>query len=463
MAELSDREKIAHLLRRFAFGVSESELDFYSAKGFEGAIEALLDYEKVDPQFDLTAEELALDGRPKMRDIQALWMIRMCLTRRPLEEKLTLFWHNHFATAYMKVDVPSAMQAQNELLRANALGSFHKLLIEVSKDPAMLYWLDNQFNVKGKPNENFAREIMELFTLGVGHYSEKDVQEGARAFTGWTYGVGRRLTDKPRGVASFQFRKELHDDGVKTFLGNKGPFDGEDICGMLVGRPECSRFIAKKMWEWFAYPEPDDALVDRIATNFRSHGLSIRQMVSDIMHAPEFYSPKCVRRLYKNPVDFCVSTYRQFGIGTMMREALDRLANEEDAKKKQAGRAIFVAPLLEATKSMGMEILNPPDVSGWKPGSGWISSATMIKRIQWADTMLRRIPIEQVLAGEADSVAKARRLCSLVDADLPNAKVAKIADAIDEAGGSSLRPTAVRAAAVAGCRLIFAAPEFQMC
>ncbi|MBS1706838.1 MAG: DUF1800 domain-containing protein [Armatimonadetes bacterium] len=464
---ITEREKIAHLLRRFGLGASETELDYFAGKGINGAIAALLDYESVPLDFSLEPRDLVpqtKDGKvrpPKIEHVQAWWLLRMMLTARPLEEKLTLFWHNHFATASMKVDVPLVMFNQNLLLRRNALGNFRTMLNEVAKDPAMLYWLDNQFNQKGKPNENFAREVMELFTLGIGHYTEKDIQEAARAFTGWSYNTGpRKKGDKPGPFSQFRFLAEDHDDGSKVVLDNKGNFNGDDVCDILCGQPQTSLFIAKKAWEWFAYLNPEKAVVERIGKAFRDSGLEIKALVRAIAESPEFYSEKCVRRAYKNPIDFCVALFRQLGYGQMLLERFQ--ASNADAKAL-VGRPVVL--LTRSLKAMGMEILNPPDVSGWKPGPDWISSATMVERIKMADAIFTtmRYPALGIVPPGTPSEDAAKLIASVFDSGLRPEKLSQLADACERATGGRLTAQNAAKAASAMCRLMFASPEFQFC
>lgn len=478
MALKTEREKTAHLLRRFGLGASEAELDFYGKDGHKGAIDRLLAFKDVDDGVSYNIQDLAnQNGQINMRAVQAWWYLRVVATRRPLQEKLTLFWHDHFATSAAKVDAPMAMHDQVQILRENCCGRFQDLLTKVSKDPAMLYWLDNQFNVKGKPNENFAREVMELFTLGIGHYTEKDIQEAARAFTGWSFGIGPRAIkpEKPLRRARFVFRENEHDEGVKTILGNTGPFDGDAVLGILCGNPRTSEYITEKMWEWFAYPKPEKAIVDRLAKKFRDSGLDIAVLVRGIMEAPEFYSDKAERAVYKNPIDFCVATYRQLGIGERMLEAIEAVPDDQPKLRAMAP----VNGLNLATKAMGMELLYPPDVAGWDTGEGWISSATMVERIKWSERLFGpgtaarpaqgaaraptiRYPAATLIGGLSSSEAVDKFL-SIFDAHLPEAKVAQLRRAAEAEAGSTVTNANANAVALAICRLIFASSEFQFC
>ncbi len=477
MALTTEREKIAHLLRRFGFGASEAELNFYAGKGLAGTIDLLLNPEQVPEAFDFDVERLRSprDKSLNIAAVQSWWYYRMLATTRPLVEQMTLFWHDHFATSAAKVDVSIAMHAQIETIRANCLGKFKDLLIAVSQDPAMIYWLDNQFNVKGKPNENFSREIMELFTVGIGHYTEKDVQEAARAFTGWTYGVGRRAfqPDKPRGGAQFVFREERHDFGTKVILGNTGDFDGLDVIGILCGNPNTSRTISNKVWEWFAYTNPDDAIIDRLAAKFTASGLNIKALLREIMNSPEFYSSKAERKIVKNPVSFCISTLRQLGFGASITRQIGEPTGDAEVDAGNVRRAIYpTRVILNGTNSMGMKVMFPPDVAGWDSGIGWISSATMIERIKWADRIFGtqvargdislRYPAESFVDGSGSPESLVRALISVFDAPIPETKVPNLIKAArDATGGGLVNRTNASAAAIAVTRLIFGSPEFQ--
>ncbi|MBV9359637.1 MAG: DUF1800 domain-containing protein, partial [Chloroflexi bacterium] len=240
----TERLKVAHLLRRAGFGYTRAELDQYTALGFDATLERLLSPEQVDDSAtDQVAPPFALDPtdqstRRQLEQAKLWWFNRMLTTRRPLREKMALFWHGHFATANSKVNNPPLMLQQIQLFRDNGMGSFETLLQQVTRDPAMLIWLDNRENRKAAPNENYAREVMELFTVGLGNYSEDDVHEGARAFTG--YSLDRAFTSI--------FRPAAHDDGQKTFLGQTGNFDANDVLGILVRQPATARFITTKLF-----------------------------------------------------------------------------------------------------------------------------------------------------------------------------------------------------------------------
>lgn len=471
----TERDRIAHLLRRFGLGASEAEMDYYGQDGLKGAIQKLLAYDQVEEQEIPGPEAFAgKNGGIKPQSLRAWWTHRILTTKRPLVEKMTLFWHDHFATSVAKVDNALLMFGQNETLRENATGSFRTLLSEVSKDPAMMFWLDNQLNIAGKPNENFAREVMELFTLGVGHYTEKDVQEVARAFTGWNYTQrkGKRANQNTirGGRPVFVFDESKHDAGAKTILGKTGNFNGDDVLGILCDHPQTSRYITQKLWTWFAYPNPDTGLIDGLAAKFRASDLDIGVLLRAIMESPEFYSERAGWTVYKNPIDFTVSTLRQLGANTPV---------EMDAEGAiKAGTARQIAVTTTATKSMGMEILSPPDVAGWDGGAAWISSATMVERIRWADRLFaapalpagqkgRRVATlnfpSAKLFESGEPMEVARKLCSIFDANLPEPKVRAVAEAVHRAAGGNVTAQTANAAAYAGSRLIFGSPEFQFC
>ncbi len=494
--ELSEKQKIAHLLRRFGLGASEAELEYYGKNGLSGAINLLLDHERAP---DVTNWDPMIFANNKgivnIKVMQNIWMAKLVCTQRPLLEKMTLFWHNHFATSSQKVTNSFAMEEHIGVLRENALGNFKEMLLGISKNPAMIFWLDNQENNVGHPNENFAREVMELFTLGVDNgYSEKDIQEAARAFTGWRYGVGRFVRDKePTKRDQFIFSSKDHDYTRKTIFGQTGTWNGEDVLELLCQKRQTALYVTQKAWKWFASEELDPKVIDRIAAKFYESKYDIKVLVRGIMEAPEFYSDKCYRRCIKNPIDFTVATVRQLGVGQRM---LDQIAQGSANPIASPGdisvnirlvRAL--APcftIMASAVSMGMEVMSPPDVSGWRTGPYWITSATMVERIKWAERLfIGGTPSPAASLGGGGGAGRGgpsvgadpyalladnptpdgavKSLCSIFDIELTGAKYANLIDAASKAAGSS-RVTPQNASAVARAitKVIFASPEFQM-
>lgn len=456
----SDRDRGAHLLRRFGLGASEAELDYYLEGGLEKAVDRLLDPPS-DPDSAIDPDLLRNDkGNLPMPQAVNGWILRMLTTRRPLEERMTLFWHNHFATSASKVQAAMLMIGQNETLRTNALRPFPQLLDAVSKDPAMLLWLDNQENVRGKPNENFAREVMELFTLGIGHYSEKDVQEAARAFTGWAF---RRGGGAKRGTAEFLYRPRQHDDGPKSFLGQSGALNGDDVLRILCAQPRTSEFLVMKLWDWFVWPNPDAKTIAPFAARYRASGLDTKALLRDLMASKEFYSEKAQRSVVKSPVDVVIVTMRQLGMGETVR----RLRAGESASRATLAPA-YAAQL--AMKQMGQWLMYPPDVSGWKNGQNWISSATMTERIAWGDRLFGRSKGRTnlrypafALLGSATPDQVVHKLASVFDVRIAPQRRAVLVQAAEKACGGRVTPANAAATAAAVAHLMFASPEFQFC
>jgi uncharacterized protein (DUF1800 family) len=353
------RSQVAHLLRRAGFGASEAELDQYTALGFAAVVERLLNPEQVDDSVSdgliapLALDATAADARRKIENVKFWWLNRMLYTQRPLQEKMVLFWHNHFATANSKVANAVLMQQQIQLFRDVGLGSFETLLQKVTRDPAMLIWLDNRQNRKGAPNENYAREVMELFTLGIGNYTEQDIKEAARAFTGHT--LDRNL--------NYVFNANQHDNNDKTFQGQTGNFDADDILAILVRHPAAARFLTTKLFSFFVYENPDPATIDRLANTFTSTNFDIRSVLRDIFGGPEFLSPQSFHGQIKSPVDLVVGSLKALNVQNVGPDAT------------------------AALRRMGQDLLNPPDVSGWKGGAAWINASTLFERFNWGNRL----------------------------------------------------------------------------
>ena len=275
------------------------------------------------------------------------WANRMLATPRPLEEKLTLFWHGHFATGQNKVRDYRMMLQQNRMLRANASGRLQDLLIGILTDPAMLVYLDNGENIKSHPNENFGRELLELFSMGVGNYTEPDVREAARAFTGWT-----------NDVLTYKFDAAQHDFGEKTFLGRKGTFNGDDIIRIILEQPVTGEFVAAKLYRYFVREEIAPAVKTELGRAFRQSGYQIKPLLTRIFLSKDFYSPSSYATQIKSPAHLVVSTYRKMGL-------------REVPTVPDFGRM---------TGGLGQTLFEPPNVAGWAGGRTWITPATLLQR-----------------------------------------------------------------------------------
>lgn len=290
---LTGEVKLRHLLRRAGFGAGPAELAEYRTLGLTGTLDRLMKYGQVDNNaLEERLQRLNLNIDQRL-DLERWWLLRMIYTARPLEEKMTLFWHGLLTSALSKVGKPGLMRQQNEFLRKNALGSFPDILKAASRDPAMMIWLDLNSDLKAHPNENYARELMELFSLGVGNYTEQDVREGARAYTGWSY----------RPLQGFVFNKNQHDSGETTFLGQTGNSDGDTVVDIIVKQPASARFIAGKLFGFFAYPNPSDDVLRPLIESYVSNNYSIKALVRSILTSEAFYSPRAYRALVKSPIE----------------------------------------------------------------------------------------------------------------------------------------------------------------
>jgi len=383
--------KVKHLYNRAGFGISYPDLNKLSKRNINKVVDGLLQEPKKDDaitlvndgesrrqmlvQAGLYAKKDLTDDEKKMRreivqmqnevsrDLNIAWVSKMINTDSPLREKMTLFWHGHFAC---RSNNPMYAQQLNNIQRQHGLGSFRTLLIEVSKSPAMLQYLNNQQNKKGKPNENFARELMELFTLGRGNYTENDIKESARAFTGWTY-------DKD---GTFFFRKNQHDDGTKTFFGKIGNFEGENIIDIILDKPETATFISRKIYKFFVNDTPNEDHVKELANHFYNAKYDISEMMRKLFTADWFYSPENVGNKIKSPSEFLIGLSREFFV---------------TYNKPQV--------LIQLQSSLGQYLFNPPNVAGWPGGQNWIDSSSLMLRM--------RIPSLVLNDGEIDFSGKA--------------------------------------------------------
>ena len=355
-----ERGRVQHLLRRAGFGYSAEELEEYLALGLEGAVERLLAPEVVDDSaVDRALEDLPGDPNEQPQVLIYEWHQRLLLSRRPLLEKLTYFWHDHFATAIHKVNRAALMRLQNQTLRSHALGDFRTLLLEVTRDPAMLIWLDGRTSIARAPNENYARELLELHTLGEGvEYTEADIKEAARALTGWVVSNGRR-DDLPIGAHFFPPR---HDGGAKTFLGVSGALDDEDVVEVLADRPETAELIGRKLWQFFAVPEPSSELLQATTDAYFAHDRSIAAVVRTILLSEAMYSDAAYRWRIKTPVELVTGALR-------------------------ALEAPSVSGSIRATIGMGQLLYDPPNPAGWAGGFAWINSTTLLERANFMNAL----------------------------------------------------------------------------
>ncbi len=369
------REKAAHLLCRAGFGGTPAEVEELHKLGPEGAVDHLIHYDRIAedyPKPDWAEPDLEFmdkrrksrgaseEERRKMRaeqkreefnqtdDLRHWWLHRMRTTPRPLQEKLTLFWHGHFATSIEKVNMAYLMWLQNDTLRRCAIGNWEQMLVAVSQDPAMLRYLDNAQSKREHPNENYARELMELFTLGEGHYTEEDVLEAARAFTGWTI--------DPRDQ-SFLDAPRMRDSNSKRFMGKSGKLDGKDIIEIILEQPQAARFIAGKLWRFFAYDNPSEALVNELAESLRKAKYEFQPFLRELFLSAEFYSRRAWRTQIKSPVQWLVAAVKSL---------------ESDLPQPDLATATL--------RTLGQSLFEPPNVKGWDGGIAWISTNSLLNR-----------------------------------------------------------------------------------
>jgi uncharacterized protein (DUF1800 family) len=367
----------AHLLVRAGFGGTPAQIETLVNQGMATAVDSLLDAlpENVQPpvwavpnnlqdlqlQIRQTADseekrelrkQFRQQANEELRELLHWWILRMTQTRAPLVENMTLFWHGHFATSAEKVHQPYKMWLQNETFRAHALGNFGVLTKAVSRDPAMMVWLDLVQSQKNKPNENFARELMELFTLGEGHYSENDVKESARAFTGY------RIDPLSQ---SFRFAANQHDPTSKTFLQKSGLWNGDQIIDMILAQPACARFIVTKLWKYFVSDDPGPDLIEALASQFRTTNYELKPLLQTIVTSEEFYGAKAMNSLIKSPVRLVIQGSRTVGLPVLEGKFL---------------QTVF--------RQLGQVPLYPPNVKGWEGGKSWINTATLTARYEFS-------------------------------------------------------------------------------
>ena len=377
---------MAHLLRRAGFGAPREELETYLARGYEETVEELLYPENAPRALDnediIKRYHVGQHEQLRRNSCQAHWVYRMINTKRPLEEKIALFWHGVFATGDTKLGNPRQLMIQIDMFRRHGLGRFPDLLVELSKDPAMIYWLDNKDSHRYEPNENYGRELLELFSMGVGSYTEQDVFEASRAFTGWTiYDAAlhttRMDTDSvwPYGRLDWQFeyKDEDHDDTEKTFLGHTGRFNGEDIIDIICRQEATARFLSRHLYNffvadevqvpaWQTVPPRDPQAIDLLAKTYFDTGYEIRSMLRVLFNS-DFFKEAAFQRV-KSPAELVVGAARVAG-----------------GRESPMPDTIDIATLVE---DMGQRLLDPPSVEGWHTGAEWIDTGSLVDRVNFA-------------------------------------------------------------------------------
>jgi uncharacterized protein (DUF1800 family) len=367
VSQLTGIELLAHLYRRAGFGATRDQLEAALSSGYETTVDQLL-HPELAPPLD---EDLIYRYWPDMKEsrqidpAQSLWVYRMINTQRPLEEKMALFWHHLLATGFAKLNHAKVMANQVAMLRKYGLTNFRLLLVEISRDPAMIFWLDNHTNTKRVHNENYGRELLELFSMGIGNYSEDDVKSCARAFTGWTLKPTIPAA-QPYGRFDweFEFRPDLHDYGEKVFLGERGNFDGADIINIILRQPATAQFLAMRLYKYFVADTVDQSVVDRLATVARESDYDIRSMLRWLFLSDEFRSETACYAKVKSPAEHVVGIMRLVEDFTYPRHGIRDIALE--------------------CRYMGQDLLNPPSVEGWHVGKEWIDTGILVERINFA-------------------------------------------------------------------------------
>lgn len=353
-APLDEAGRVSHLLWRAGFGAPPAELARFREMGLQAAIDRLVDFDDID---DSALEERLAPQEPELEKnlnrLQRWSLQRMAYTARPLQEKMTLFWHGILTSSFRISGKGPYMVVQDRLFRERGMGRYDELLKAVSRDPAMMTYLDSRSNKKAAPNENYSRELMELFTLGIGHYTEDDVRESARAFTGW------QLSRK-RG---FYINEKQHDNGRKTFLGRTGRFDGDDVVDIIMEQPAAAGYICTRLWTFFAYQDPEPEVIERLAGVFMANGTAMRPVVRAMFESDEFYGARARAALVKSPVELAVGAVRALGIETDF------------------------GPLDKPIEQMGQTLFEPPNVAGWPGGAAWINSSALLQRVNMANML----------------------------------------------------------------------------
>jgi len=476
------QQQFEHLLRRSGFGARPDELETYFKLSFTGAVDRLVNYEQLpddvdDKMFKPGFVGITTRGQfaptSNIVDARQRWLFRMIHSDRPLQEKMTVFWHNHFATGYTKVagtlgaadgarymaakasEDPGGVRGQIEMLRDNALGNFRDLLVNIAKDVAMLVWLDGRTNTRARPQENFGREIMELFSMGVGHYTEPDVYAAARVFTGWN--LGRQAL--PADHFEFQFFPANHDTAAKTFSfpiysdGSKtiparsaadGLQDGLDLINALAASPDTARYLATKLYKFFIsdFGTVDDGFVKHIASVYLARQYDMKAVMREVLMSPQFWDANAQWARYSWPVEFVARVIKDVGWrGFSVNDALTPLSN------------------------MGQILYDPPDVAGWDAGATWFSTGSMLARMNFGSALALNQKFNLAAAAvpyskSADAILS-WMMNSMPSAPFDNAVVAELSNYLSATGPWTGSTAQLQAKVPGLVHLLSATAEYQ--
>ncbi len=487
---MSPYERIRHLHRRLGFGATPNEVAADVKAGVEPARRRLVEYPKTPPgamphPYEMVWREKEEPDLGAWR-FGAWWVMRMTTTPRPLEEKLALFWHDHFAVSDNKVENGLMMAGYLHTIRANSGGRFVDLLKAIAKEPAMMKFLDMNRQVRGVPNENFAREVMELFTLGIGHYSEDDVQAASRALTGWGYNdlfwelpganAEQKFRDSiryDRPLAASYVSPAMHDPAPKTILGRTEPYDGDSFLEMLASHPQTARYVSGKLWAYFAYDDPEPAVLNALTGVWKRTGGDVLAIVDEITRRPEFYSDRCVRTRVKCPVDLVVGVARACGLG--QRLLANRATDATPTTPLPKRTVDLCGELRYNLDRFGMSLLFPPDVAGWDWGTAWTSAALMAERMKFHGLAVwKEGGVGESAQGVYDALAPlkpktieelANHWLDLFDVPLPDDRHRTIVAALNRGGGLKAldKPETVAGLIYHTMPVMMAAPETHLC
>lgn len=486
MAKSAPSRQIEHLLRRAGFGARPDELDLYGELSIAQAVDALVNYGQVPDGVDAFIGQPGYVGmtitgafspQSNINHSRQRWMFRMVHTDRPLQEKMTLFWHNHFATGYTKIagtlgategarylaakasEDPGMVRGQIEMLRDNALGNFRDILLNIAKDTAMLVWLDGRTNTKAMPQENFGREVMELFTMGVGNYTEPDVYAAARVFTGWNlqrpgsaadgsqhYEFVYNANQHETSAKTFSF--PIYSDGTKTIparAASAGQQDGIDLINALTASPNTARYLAGKLWRFFISEsaDPDPAWVDRMSAVYFSTRYDMKAVMREALLSSQFWETSSSFARYASPAEFIARALKDIGWrGFSVNDALTPMAN------------------------MGMTLYEPPNVAGWPAGQTWFSTGAMLARMNFAAQLTNNQKVNLLSAarpsGKTPDALLAFVLDELVTAPLDTNVTNELNTYLRATGAWTGSDAQIQAKTAGLMHLVAGLPEYQL-